>query len=133
MLVEVIQGEELPVLIERKYKQTGQKFRLVDSVAAIAAPAAADPAAVVAAQAAAKRHEQAGLKKGLILHSLQGQNCQGMDQGKYDELIAQRPVRLVFRRKFSDLAKQTEEEAAAGAGQQPRGLGLRGLVGGVVR
>jgi hypothetical protein len=84
----------------------------------------------------------------LILHSVQGsadgaaaENCQGLDAAKYDELTAQRPVRLVFRRKFSDLIKQTPEEAAAAAaaavvagagGQHPRGLGLAGLVGAVV-
>ena len=84
---------------DKKHKQSGQTARVIAQV----------PEPTLKLNNA--------LKPGLILYSLQGQPCLGLPPSTLRELEQQRPLKLVFRSKFSDLAKKTQaqlrEEAQA--------------------
>ena len=117
--LEIPTGGPLPVWEDKKHKQSGQSARVVMEV----------PEAIQTLNPA--------MKTKLILYSMQGQVCQGMLPAKMQELEQQRPLKLVFRHKFSDLSKKTQEQlreqaaaqqaetmAAAAAGATTGGLGL---------
>jgi hypothetical protein len=92
VVLEIPAGGTPPSWEDRKHKQTGQTARVVTG-----APHAT-------------QELNAALKPGLILYSMQGRLWQELLPEQVQELEQQRPLKLVFRHKFSDLSKKSAEE-----------------------
>eukprot|EP01046_Picozoa_sp_COSAG06_P022181 COSAG06_NODE_1703_length_8656_cov_22.238051_6_plen_581_part_00 len=92
VVLEIPAGGTPPSWEDRKHKQTGQTTR------------------VVTGASQATQELNVALKPGLILYSMQGRPWQELLPEQVQELEQQRPLKLVFRHKFSDLSKKSAEE-----------------------